>query len=132
MTYSCSDFADTIIDALGVVCDDDMRDSPSDQADACLAEIARLKNAVRQQRQPLLHSLVYDFYGYGPVTYLFTSEELANQALAKIVRARWDKKCPDEPCPEEDAEMLDLYAEGGHGETWEIDGPLTIDKMPEN
>ena len=42
MTYSCSDFTDTILDALGIDVPPESADSPSDQADLCLAEIKRL------------------------------------------------------------------------------------------
>lgn len=43
MTYSCSDFTDSILDALAVVVPDDSADSPSDQADLALAAIDDLK-----------------------------------------------------------------------------------------
>lgn len=42
MSYSCSDFTDSIIDALGVDIPDESQDSPSDQADICLEEIGAL------------------------------------------------------------------------------------------
>lgn len=45
MTYSCSDFTDDIIDALGVDIPDESNDSPSDQADICLEAIARMESA---------------------------------------------------------------------------------------
>lgn len=43
MTYSCSDFTDDIIEALKVEIPDEHNDSPSAQADLCLAEIERLQ-----------------------------------------------------------------------------------------
>lgn len=45
MTYSCSDFTDTILDALGIQVPEEDSDSPSAQADLALAEIARLQRA---------------------------------------------------------------------------------------
>lgn len=53
MSYSCSDFADTIIDALGVTIPDESYDSPSDQADICLAEIERLRSIEQIARRLL-------------------------------------------------------------------------------
>jgi hypothetical protein len=44
MTYSCTDFADSILEALAVNVPDESLDSPSDQADLALAEIKRLQN----------------------------------------------------------------------------------------
>lgn len=44
MTYSCTDFVDSIIDALGIVVPDDAQDDPSAQADLALAAIAALKS----------------------------------------------------------------------------------------
>lgn len=43
MTYSCSDFTDTVLDALGVVVPPEDQDDPSAQADLALAAIGRLK-----------------------------------------------------------------------------------------
>ena len=43
MTYSCTDFADSILDALGIELSDEEYDDPSAQADLALAEIERLK-----------------------------------------------------------------------------------------
>lgn len=43
MTYSCSDFTDSILNALGIDVPDESADSPSDQADLALAAIAALK-----------------------------------------------------------------------------------------
>lgn len=46
MTYSCSDFTDTILDALGIEVPRESWDSPSDQADLCLAAIEKLRGQV--------------------------------------------------------------------------------------
>jgi hypothetical protein len=43
MTYSCTDFTDAVLEALGVDVPQESEDSPSDQADLALAEIERLK-----------------------------------------------------------------------------------------
>jgi hypothetical protein len=48
MSYSCSDFTDSIIDALRVEIPDESNDSPSDQADICLAKIDRLQSALKR------------------------------------------------------------------------------------
>ena len=45
MSYSCSDFTDSILDALGIEVPEESWDSPSDQADRALAEIERLQAA---------------------------------------------------------------------------------------
>lgn len=50
MTYSCCDFVDTVLDALGIVVPDESSESPSDQADLTLArlnEMADLLSAAR-------------------------------------------------------------------------------------
>ena len=41
MSYSCTDFTDSILDALGIEVPEESWDSPSDQADLALAEIDR-------------------------------------------------------------------------------------------
>jgi hypothetical protein len=43
MSYSCIDFVDSILDALGIELDDQDLDNPSAQADLALAEIERLQ-----------------------------------------------------------------------------------------
>lgn len=43
MSYSCSDFTDSILDALKIEVPDELADSPSDQADLALEEIGRLE-----------------------------------------------------------------------------------------
>lgn len=46
MTYRCSDFADSILDALAIVVPEDAQDDPSAQADLALASIdKRVKRA---------------------------------------------------------------------------------------
>ncbi len=45
MSYSCTDFTDSILDALGIDVPEESWDSPSDQADLALAEIQRLQKA---------------------------------------------------------------------------------------
>lgn len=42
MSYSCTDFTDSILDALDIDVPEQSADIPSDQADAALAAIARL------------------------------------------------------------------------------------------
>lgn len=44
MSYSCTDFTDSILDALAIELDHDELDDPSAQADYALAEIARLQH----------------------------------------------------------------------------------------
>jgi hypothetical protein len=44
MGYSCTDFTDDIIEALGVNIPDEDNDNPSAQADQCLEEIGRLQS----------------------------------------------------------------------------------------
>jgi hypothetical protein len=50
MSYSCSDFTDTILDALGIDVPEEDYDNPSAQADLALAEIERLRAAVPSPR----------------------------------------------------------------------------------
>lgn len=50
MTYSCSDFTDTILDALNIRVPDESLDSPSDQADLCLDVIARMERIEKAAR----------------------------------------------------------------------------------
>jgi hypothetical protein len=47
MTYSCSDFTDSILDALKIEVPEEHYDNPSKQADLALAEIERLEEAKR-------------------------------------------------------------------------------------
>lgn len=55
MTYSCTDFTDSILDALHIndLTDEEL-DSPSDQADYALNEIERLQRFEQQVRHALL------------------------------------------------------------------------------
>lgn len=43
MTYSCSDFTDSILDVLGITVPEEARDQPDVQADLTIAEITRLQ-----------------------------------------------------------------------------------------
>lgn len=43
MTYSCTDFVDTILERLKIEVPEESRDSPSDQADLAMAAIGRLE-----------------------------------------------------------------------------------------
>lgn len=43
MTYSCTDFTDTILDALGIVVPEEAMDDPSAQADLALGAISALR-----------------------------------------------------------------------------------------
>jgi len=43
MSYSCTDFVDSILDALDIELPKELYDSPSGQADLALAEIERLQ-----------------------------------------------------------------------------------------
>lgn len=47
MTFSCTDFTDAILDALGIVVPEEDCDDPSAQADLALAEIARLQRKAK-------------------------------------------------------------------------------------
>lgn len=51
MSYTCTDFTDSILDALDIELDDDELDSPSDQADKALVEIDRLQKAEKALRE---------------------------------------------------------------------------------
>jgi hypothetical protein len=72
MSYSCTYFTDTIIDALGVEIPERSYESPSDQADLCLEEIERLKAF-----EDVAHELIY---GGGTVESLRRSIALARTA----------------------------------------------------
>jgi hypothetical protein len=47
MSYSCTDFVDTILDALNVIVPEELYDAPSEQADLALTEINRLQQIER-------------------------------------------------------------------------------------
>lgn len=64
MTYTCTDFTDTILDALDIEVPKESWDSPSDQADLALAEIERLKS--RTFWQARYESRHFHFEAYGP------------------------------------------------------------------
>lgn len=51
MTYSCSDFVDTILDALKIDVPEESQDVPSDQADLVLAAIEQLRTTRQKARQ---------------------------------------------------------------------------------
>lgn len=53
MAYSCSDFTDSIIEALGITIPDESNDSPEDQAALAVAEIERLQRAEHEARSAL-------------------------------------------------------------------------------
>jgi len=59
MGYSCSDFTDSILDALGIVVPEESLDSPSDQADLALAEIERRELRTRELLWALRAALTY-------------------------------------------------------------------------
>lgn len=46
MAYSCSDFTDDILNALGIEVPEDLREYPQAQAELALTEIARLRQHV--------------------------------------------------------------------------------------
>jgi hypothetical protein len=52
MSYSCTDFADSVLDALGVDCDG-IEDDPSEQADAALEAIGKLRRSQAALRAAL-------------------------------------------------------------------------------
>lgn len=70
MSYSCSDFTDSILDALAIELDPADYDSPSAQADLALAEITRLQAIARLTREPA------------------TDAERVRQAIEHLKRAR--------------------------------------------
>lgn len=75
MSYSCSDFTDTVLDVPGITVPDDMRDSPSDQADLAIAEITRLQAAATASAAaPDMLAALVNLVGNG-----FTDEELARR-----------------------------------------------------
>ena len=53
MTYSCTDFTDTILDALNINVPEESYDSPEDQADLALEEIERMRNQIGDMRLAL-------------------------------------------------------------------------------
>ena len=53
MSYSCSDFTDSILEALAVEIPNESNDSPSDQADIALEEIERLQRFEKETRHAL-------------------------------------------------------------------------------
>ncbi|WP_315729865.1 hypothetical protein [Bradyrhizobium sp. SZCCHNRI2010] len=58
MTYSCTDFVDSIIEALRVEIPEEYRDSPQDQAAIVLTEIYRLQ--MNQQKPYNRHKVALD------------------------------------------------------------------------
>jgi hypothetical protein len=62
MTYSCSDFTDSILEALDIDVPDESADSPSDQADLALEEIDRLHRVQAALKQ--LVADVHEIEGY--------------------------------------------------------------------
>lgn len=53
MSYTCPDFVDSIIAALGVTIPDEHRENPAGQADICLAEIQRLQRFEKSTRHAI-------------------------------------------------------------------------------
>lgn len=53
MSYSCSDFTDSVLEALALTVPESERDDPAAQADLVLAEISRLQR-VEKAYQELL------------------------------------------------------------------------------
>ncbi len=58
MSYSCSDFTDSILEALGVTVPDDDADNPSAQADLALAAIAKLQ---KTRKEPAVYKPVESY-----------------------------------------------------------------------
>lgn len=50
MTYSCTDFTDSILDALEIVVPEHSQDRPEDQAELAMVEIKRMKDLIADQK----------------------------------------------------------------------------------
>ena len=53
MSYSCTDFTDSVLDALKINVPEESEDSPSDQADLALEEIQRLQRIEKAVKHAL-------------------------------------------------------------------------------
>lgn len=67
MAYSCSDFTDDILEALGVDVPDDALNDPSVQADLAMAKIEEMQQAL---------SRCYDDAGISPATKVLVAKAL--------------------------------------------------------
>jgi len=108
VTYSCSDFVDSIIDALGAHIPQRCQESPSDQADICLDIIDHMEqsNKALLAVAKNLKTTLAPFRGAGKGAGKESINALINQAdtaikLAETPPARW----PDEDNNDDEEEQ---------------------------
>lgn len=128
MSYSCSDFTDAILDALGIVVPDESADSPSDQADLALAVIQALQSKAKtldaiQAGAPVPARVwvvtVNHRHGSGALG-AYRSEEEANERLFGWVKEWWEREVGGE-MPTDRAEAIAAYFEAVEDEDATID-----------
>ena len=70
---------------------------------------------------------------HGVNYYVHLTREAARQELVKWVKEWWPKELPDEPIPEDEQEMIDVYFElGPPTESWEMTPDEEAIGLPEN
>ena len=114
MSYSCSDFVDSILDALGIGVPEENRDSPSAQADLALAKIAAL-----QQPQKVFVATYSHKHGDDQTVYATFAG--AVRARNDIATQWWDREIGDgHPKPENPDAIGEAYFDymNDHGEEW--------------
>lgn len=126
MSYSCVDFVDTILDALGIVVPIESADSPSDQADLALAALDKLRKGKPAPGPAVVHVVTHTCR-FGPASYAFSSREAADAFCIAFVRKRWAENHPHEPIPDYAQDMWDRWAELEPDESIEQD-EMTIDE----
>lgn len=84
MTYSCTDFVDTILDALKIVVPEEAQDDPSAQADLASAAIEGLKDDIRALGGTLQNVLT-DIYSRNDDAEAFSANiQAANEILHRL------------------------------------------------
>lgn len=104
MTYSCSDFTDSILDALEIRVPSKWNDSPSDQADLALAEIERLQSIEKLLRPHVQHivAALVIMRDMDQENGHAKDVEESNALIASLNTL--PEKAPDEPDEDEDEE----------------------------
>jgi hypothetical protein len=117
MTYSCSDFTDTILNALHIVVPEDARDDPRAQAILALVEIGRLRDDAEKRK---VVWVLHISHKHGDSYWVYNGEEEAKGRLVGWASEWWEKEIPDKPIPDDDAELILEYFPAAD-EQWTIE-----------
>jgi hypothetical protein len=115
MSYSCSDFTDSILDALNIEVPEDDKDNPSAQADLALAEIQRLHTIEKMHKAAPATSMDRMLYLVAPTNDQCNHDDDGVVSMDLFV---WDKNA---------SEAVKLWRE--HYELTDEESPLGVKQL---